>query len=163
MCQGSCHLIRNKEVCTCVLQAEGLAQFLLRMLRFHPDSRATAEQLLNDPWLQGNLPEAPSELTDIASRKRRRPSAAAEDKAVPPAAQTPTATADAARAINDIPRSITSQQQPTTAQASGTTAQVSLVNLNSGIAVNSAISSHLTAGKADVVHFCAQDASRLIY
>ena len=113
----------------CVLQAEGLAQFLLRMLRFHPDSRATAEQLLNDPWLQGNLPEAPSELTDIASRKRRRPSAAAEDKSVAPAAQATTATApaDATRATTDIPRNATSQQQqqqPTTAHASGTTAQV---------------------------------------
>lgn len=125
-----------------LLQAEGLAQFLLRMLRFHPDCRATAEQLLNDPWLQGNLPEAPSELADIASRKRRRPSAPAEEKAVAlaPAATTTMAAADATRATTDVAARSTApqHQQPTTANASGTTAQVRMLARNNHLAFWSA-------------------------
>lgn len=61
----------NTQVQTC-LQAQGLAEFLLRMLKFHPDARGTAQDLLDDPWLKGELPEAPPELYDIVSRKRHR-------------------------------------------------------------------------------------------
>jgi hypothetical protein len=111
-----------------VLQAEGLSQFLLRMLRFHPESRATAEELLNDPWLEGKLPEAPAELTDIASRKRRRPSVPAEDKPpVPPAEADVAASApaaDPARVTVDVARAIHAHQQPTTAHGSGQAAVV---------------------------------------
>lgn len=103
------------------MQAEGLSQFLLRMLRFHPESRATAEELLNDPWLQGKLPEAPAELTDLASRKRRRPSNNAEEKQPPPTepatATAASAAADTARAAPDAARVAPPQHQPTTAHA----------------------------------------------
>lgn len=65
------------------VQAQGLAEFLLRMLKFHPDTRGTAQELLNDPWLKGDLPEAPPELYDIVSRKRHR-SAVGTSSGVPP-------------------------------------------------------------------------------
>lgn len=108
----------------CVLQAEGLAQFLLRMLRFHPETRATAEELLNDPWLQGNLPEPSTEVTDIAASKRRRPAVPAEDKRVETAETTTTVTAaDTTRATAPEAARSTAQQ-PNTAHGPGTTAPV---------------------------------------
>jgi hypothetical protein len=35
-----------------MLQAKPFADFLLQVLRWEPDSRATAEQLLKHPWLK---------------------------------------------------------------------------------------------------------------
>lgn len=53
------------------------------MLKFHPESRSTAQDLLDDPWLKGDLPEAPPELHDIVSRKRHR-SGVGTSSSVPP-------------------------------------------------------------------------------
>lgn len=60
-----------------------MAEFLLRMLKFHPDARSTAQDLLDDPWLKGELPEAPPELHEIVSRKRHR-SGVGTSSGVPP-------------------------------------------------------------------------------
>jgi serine/threonine protein kinase len=37
-----------------LLQAKPFADFLSQVLRWEPDSRATAEQLLQHPWLKPN-------------------------------------------------------------------------------------------------------------
>lgn len=52
-------------ICTCGLsatlpiQAEGLASFLLPMLEYVPEKRATAAEMLKHPWLHGVLPRPP--------------------------------------------------------------------------------------------------------
>ncbi len=38
-------------------QAQGLSSFLLPMLEYAPDKRATAADMLRHPWLQGCLPK----------------------------------------------------------------------------------------------------------
>jgi serine/threonine protein kinase len=39
------------------VQAQGLSSFLLPMLEYAPDKRATAADMLRHPWLQGCLPK----------------------------------------------------------------------------------------------------------
>jgi hypothetical protein len=51
------------------------------MLRFHPEQRATAGELLSDPWLKGTLPTPPQNLSELSLAKRGR--------AGPPAAALP--------------------------------------------------------------------------
>ena len=82
------------------MQAQGLTDFLMRMLRFHPEQRATAGDLLSDPWLTAALPTPPRELVELSRRKRARDSAAAAPTPTPPpaagpAAATPPPAADA--------------------------------------------------------------------
>jgi hypothetical protein len=55
-----------------MFQAQGLTDFLLRILRFHPEQRATAGELLSDPWLQGTLPAPSSNLVELSLAKRGR-------------------------------------------------------------------------------------------
>lgn len=38
------------------MQAESLANFLLPMLRYDPASRASAQEMLQDPWLRDDEP-----------------------------------------------------------------------------------------------------------
>lgn len=56
------------------VQAQGLSSFLLPMLEYAPDKRATAEVMLKHPWLQGSLPKlAALDLnTEPASEKQHR-------------------------------------------------------------------------------------------
>jgi len=55
-------------------QAQGLSSFLLPMLEYAPDKRATAADMLRHPWLQGCLPKiAALDLNrDAASDKPHR-------------------------------------------------------------------------------------------
>ncbi|PNH03655.1 Serine/threonine-protein kinase SRPK [Tetrabaena socialis] len=56
-------------------EAAGLASFLLPMLRFAPDDRATAAEMLAHPWLRGELSPRAQEDTqqaDTAARSDRR-------------------------------------------------------------------------------------------
>jgi hypothetical protein len=106
-----------------LMQAQGLSQFLLRMLRFHPETRATAQDLLSDPWLEGKLPEAPAELHDLASRKRRRPDAVSKEQqgsAVPASAAAAEAdgVASAVEATSRTPAQPDQQQEQASGQAS---------------------------------------------
>lgn len=49
-------------------EAETLTSFLLPMLHYYPDSRASASELVNHPWLQGVVVQGELELEE---RKRR--------------------------------------------------------------------------------------------
>ncbi|KXZ45785.1 hypothetical protein GPECTOR_50g578 [Gonium pectorale] len=51
-------------------EAAGLASFLLPMLRFVPEERATAAELLNHPWLRGELQPPAQADTDARQDKR---------------------------------------------------------------------------------------------
>jgi hypothetical protein len=65
-----------------LLQALGLKEFLLPMLNLVPNKRATAAEMLQHPWLRGELPSAPprgasqqgrgSRLSRESSREERR-------------------------------------------------------------------------------------------
>lgn len=44
--------------CNCIMQAEAVASFLLPMLEFVPEKRATAQELLDHPWLSGDVTAA---------------------------------------------------------------------------------------------------------
>ena len=50
----------NHLLCSGVVQARGLRDFLLPMLDFLPEKRATAEAMLEHPWLEGKLPQGNS-------------------------------------------------------------------------------------------------------
>ena len=56
------------------MQAQGLSSFLLPMLEYAPDKRATAAEMLRHPWLQGCLPKiAALDLNrDVASDRQHR-------------------------------------------------------------------------------------------
>ncbi len=53
------------------MQAQGLTSFLLPMLTYNPDERATAAQMLQHPWLRGELPRPPSRGREAADDERR--------------------------------------------------------------------------------------------
>ena len=54
-------------------QAQGFSSFLLPMLEYAPDKRATAADMLRHPWLQGCLPKiAALDLNRDASEKPHR-------------------------------------------------------------------------------------------
>lgn len=56
------------------MQAQGLSSFLLPMLEYAPDKRATAAEMLRHPWLQGCLPKiAALDLNrDVATDRQHR-------------------------------------------------------------------------------------------
>ena len=54
-----------------VLQAVALSSFLLPMLEYVPEQRATAAQMQQHPWLTGKLPSLSSQAGD---RHRSAPS-----------------------------------------------------------------------------------------
>lgn len=49
-------------------EADTLSSFLMPMLHYYPDSRASAAELVNHPWLQGVVVQGELELEE---RKRR--------------------------------------------------------------------------------------------
>jgi serine/threonine protein kinase len=54
------------------VQAQGLADFLLPMLEPSPDKRATAQRMLEHPWLRGELPQVAGGSGRRGSRSRGR-------------------------------------------------------------------------------------------
>lgn len=81
------------------MQAAGLTNFLSRMLVFHPHKRATAGELLSDPWLTADLPQAPADLVELSARKRATDAPAAAAAAARVSSSDPGA-AGAARTNN---------------------------------------------------------------
>eukprot|EP00882_Tetradesmus_deserticola_P017602 GHRQ01018858.1.p1 GENE.GHRQ01018858.1~~GHRQ01018858.1.p1 ORF type:complete len:160 (+),score=57.79 GHRQ01018858.1:56-535(+) len=55
-------------------EARGMADFLLPMLHFDPDKRATAAEALKHPWLQGPPSEEAADADERHQRQRRRSS-----------------------------------------------------------------------------------------
>ncbi|EFJ53238.1 hypothetical protein VOLCADRAFT_78921 [Volvox carteri f. nagariensis] len=58
-------------------EAAGLASFMLPMLRFVPEERATAAEMLNHPWLRGEL--SPQAQADTAVRSDKRSGSAGSE------------------------------------------------------------------------------------
>ncbi|GLI61516.1 hypothetical protein VaNZ11_003896 [Volvox africanus] len=58
-------------------EAVGMASFMLPMLRFVPEERATAVEMLNHPWLRGELP--PQAQLDTAARSDKRDGSAGSE------------------------------------------------------------------------------------
>lgn len=87
------------------MQAAGLASFLSRMLVFHPHQRATAGELLSDPWLTGDLPPPPTDLVELSARKRAdaAPPAGAEDAVARVSSSDPGLVRDATSAKTAVP------------------------------------------------------------
>ena len=55
-----------------LLQARAFADFLLPMLNFVPSKRATAGQMLQHPWLRGEVAAAPAAAAEPAGPASRR-------------------------------------------------------------------------------------------
>ena len=103
--------------------------------RIH-DSRATAEQLLYDQWLQGRLCRSSLTFLPINS-----PALATEEHmalALAALATTAASPADSSHAIPDVATSQQQQQHPTTAHAPRRTLQVISATFDNHIAVYSA-------------------------
>ncbi|GLC46377.1 hypothetical protein PLESTB_001768700 [Pleodorina starrii] len=65
-------------------EAAGLASFMLPMLRFVPEERATAAEMLNHPWLRGELPPQAQEDTAVRSDKRNGSAGSGSQRSVSP-------------------------------------------------------------------------------
>lgn len=81
--------VLQDKYCLPEAEAKGLASFLLPMLHFVPDQRATAGEMLSHPWLRGELPPVASAGTARPKGRSRTPHSASSISRSPKRSSSP--------------------------------------------------------------------------